>query len=538
MTDMLDAHSCLPQQTPTGIRFRFESTTSTVSVAVAGTFNSWVGDAAPLTCIGPTSWATTLRIDPGRHHYKYVVDGRDWIRDPANDWISEDAQDNSCFTVTDERALFIRRGQVSATHPAGLYQRRSAVASAPWLRDAVFYQLSVRAFGGTLDGARARLDDLRELGVNVVWLMPIHPIGVARREGRHGDPYAVRDFLAIDPALGDEAALRAFVAHAHRLGMRVMYDWTLNRAACDNPLTLSHPDWFTRAADGTVMYAVPGRAQFAGFDFASADLRAYLIGAMLHWITVADFDGLRFDDADITPCDFLDDIRAALHARRPGLVLLAQSCDELHHLAACDLTHDGGARAMLRAIADGQADAADFRRDWEASTYSFPRGAVRLRWLEEKEQGRAHRYFGAALHRAAATVHLTLNGVPHIMMGQEFDEPAWNNWSSLFDGFTLPRPAPDDPTLVHYRRLLGLRANHAALRHGSVEFVALPGPHQLGFWRVTERERIFVMVNLAGTPCALPCELDAMDMLYAHGAHGTVLLDGFGSIVARQRLPR
>jgi hypothetical protein len=173
----------------------------------------------------------------------------------------------------------------------------------------VIYQLSVPAFGGDFDGVRARLPYLGELGVDVLWIMPIHPIGAC------GDPYAVRDFDAIEPGLGDAASLRALVDAAHARGVRVILDWTLNRNSIDHPFTRTHPHWYTRRADGSIYYAVPNRAEFAGFDFTDRALRRTLIDSMCGWITRFCIDGLRFDDADITPCDFPDEIRAALSAR-------------------------------------------------------------------------------------------------------------------------------------------------------------------------------------------------------------------------------
>ncbi len=513
-------HDLLPQRTARGIRFTFEGGAQLQSVAVAGTFNSWVGDAAPLTRVGAATWQATVPADPGRHHYKFVLDGRDWIPDPANPWISEDAQNNSCFTVNEFGDVFVRTGEVSQQTPGDLYRRRTAVNSPQWLADGVIYQLSVRAFGCTFDGVRARLDYLQDLGVNVIWMMPIHPIGVARRIGALGDPYAVRDFSAIDPELGDAAALRALIADIHRRGMRVMFDWTLNRASCDNVLTASHPEWFTRDGAGQPYYAVPNRTHFVGFDFSNTALRAWLIKAMQDWVTGFDLDGMRFDDADITPLDFLDQIRAALVAVRPDIGLLAQSTDELHHLDACDLTYDGGARETMRRVACGEVNADAVRWQWEESTYSFPRGALRMRWLEEKEQGRAWRFLGPGLHLAAAAVLLTLDGVPHLMMGQEFNEPRWHDWMSLADDFQLDWDSADQPTLQHYRALIALRKDHAALRQGAVHFVRSGAPGLLLYWRNTAHDRLLVAVNLAASPCALPHAFGAASMLYARGLDG------------------
>ncbi|MES2016162.1 MAG: alpha-amylase family glycosyl hydrolase [Pseudomonadota bacterium] len=508
-------HDLLPHKTARGIRFTFEGGPEVESVAVAGTFNSWVGDAAPLTRVGASTWQAAVSAKPGRHHYKYVVNGRDWIVDPANPWISEDAQNNSCFTINEFGDVYIRTGEVSQQTPGDLYRRRTAVTSPQWLADAVIYQLSVRAFGGTFDGVRQRLDYLQDLGVTVLWLMPIHPIGVARRVGALGDPYAVRDFTAIDPELGDAASLRALIADLHQRGMRVMFDWTLNRASCDNVLTETHPEWFTRDAGGRLYYAVPNRNHFTGFDFSSRALRAWLLKAMQDWVTGFDIDAMRFDDADITPLDFLDEIRVALQAVRPDIGLLSQSTDELHHLDACDLTYDGGARETMLRVSGGEANADAVRWQWEESTYSFPRGALRMRWLEEKEQGRAWRLLGPGLHLAASAVLLTLDGVPHLMMGQEFNEPRWCDWMSLAEPFQLDWDSVDKPTLAHYRALIALRKEHAALRQGAVHFVRSGSPNLLVYWRNTAHERYLVAVNLGEDACALPHAFGSATMLYS-----------------------
>lgn len=522
-TPFLPRPDLLPQKTTRGIRFTFEGGAGIDSVAVAGTFNHWRGDAAPLTRVGASTWQATVPAGPGRHHYKYVVNGRDWIADPANPWISEDAQNNSCFTINEFGDVFVRAGEVAQQTPGDLYRRRTAVASPAWLHDGVIYQLSVRAFGATFSGVRERLGYLQDLGVTTIWLMPFHPVGESGRIGALGDPYAVRDFSAIDPELGSAAELRALIADIHGRGMRVLMDWTLNRASVDNVLTVTHPDWFTRTAGGEPCYLVPGRGYFAGFDFSSAPLRAWLLATMAGWIGDFEFDGMRLDDADITPLDFLDDIRPALQAVRPDVVLIAQSTDELHHLDACDLTYDGGARATMRAIAEGAAGADTLRWQWEESTYTFPRGALRMRWLEEKEQGRAYRFFGPGLHLAAASVILTLDGVPHLMMGQEFNEPRWQDWRSLFEDFHLDWNSFDEPTFRHYQALIALRRAHPALRQGAVHFVRSGSATLLMYWRSTGQQRVLVAVNLADQPCALPPAFARHSMLYARAVEGAAM---------------
>jgi glycosidase len=517
----------LPRQAAGGVRFVFDGAPAIGSVALAGTFNSWVGDACMMERLSPTRWTCTLPLAPGRHLYKFVIDGQEWIADPANPWISEDCQNNSCLTVDTSGEVFIRRRGIDQANPGIVHQRHQALASPAWLKDAVIYQLSVRAFGGTFDGVRARLGYLAELGINTIWMMPIHPIGRQARRGTLGDPYAVRDFEAIDPALGSAAALRELVDAIHARGMRIVFDWTLNRSSADHPLTRSHPHWYTRDAEGRPHYLVPNREYFAGFDFREPELRRYLTGAMRRWVSDFDLDGIRFDDSDITPTDYLDELRAALAALRPDIALISQAYDEFHHLAGCDLTYEGGTRALLRRVAEGEADAAHFAQYWEESTWSFPRGALRLRWLEEKEQPRADAFYGRGAHLAAAAVLLAMDGVPHILMGQEFGEALWHDWTVLFNDWRLDWDAFDAGVFEHYRALIGLRHAHPPLRGGATVFLQGLPAGVIGLRRMLDGATIEVHANLSARPVALA---PRGELLYARGWDGAGQLAAHGCV--------
>ncbi|MCK7598610.1 alpha-amylase family glycosyl hydrolase [Microbulbifer sp. CAU 1566] len=523
--------SLLPRAVSGGVRFIYDAAPGVSTVALAGTFNSWVGDACMLERVSVTRWQTTLPIPAGRHLYKFVIDGEDWIVDPANPWISEDGQNNSCLTVNETGEVLIRQHGLSESAPGPLYARPS-IASPDWLRDGVIYQLSVPAFGGDFDGVRTKLGYLSELGVDVLWIMPVHPIGIVGRRGALGDPYAVRDFDAIDAALGDDVALRTLVHTAHERGMRVILDWTLNRSSVDHPFTRTHPHWYTRRADGSIYYAVPNREYFAGFDFSGRKLRRYLIDSMRKWIELFDIDGLRFDDSDITPRDFLDQIRTELAAVRPDIALISQAYDEFHHLAACDLTYEGGTREMLRRCVRGEVDNTAFARYWNESTYSFPRGALRMRWLEEKEQGRISNFLGHSAHRPAAVVQLTMDGVPHILMGQEFAESTWTDWAVLFDPYQLKWSAFDSDLYTHYQTLIRLRRSHSALRSGCTDFPQDIPAGCIGFIRRNDSERIVVLVNMSAKVCEFDSQFTHAKPLYAHGWDGVgVTLSPYGWMI-------
>jgi glycosidase len=147
------------------------------------------------------------------------------------------------------------------------------VTNAGWTRDAVLYQLNTRQFTpeGTFAAAQKQLPRLAAMGVDIIWLMPIHPIGEANRKGSLGSPYAVRDYRAVNPELGTEADFRAFVDEAHRLGLKVILDWVANHSAYDNPLTASHPEWYTRTPEGALTSpAGTDWSDVADFDYSPA----------------------------------------------------------------------------------------------------------------------------------------------------------------------------------------------------------------------------------------------------------------------------
>ena len=140
-----------------------------------------------------------------------------------------------------------------ASHAADVGDNRPAARESPeWLRDAVIYEVFPRAFSpsGDFAGVTAQLDRLKDLGIDVLWLMPIHPVGKLKAKGTLGSPYAVRDYDAIDPAYGTADDLKRLVAAAHQRGMKVFIDIVANHTAWDSVLIEKHPDWYRHDASG------------------------------------------------------------------------------------------------------------------------------------------------------------------------------------------------------------------------------------------------------------------------------------------------
>lgn len=174
----------------------------------------------------------------------------------------------------------------------------------PDAANAVIYQVNMRAFSATgdLKGVQQRLDSIKALGVNVVYLLPVYPVGVLKSVN---SPYCIKDFNSVAPEFGTLADLRALVDGAHQRGMAVILDWVADHTAWDHPWTTAHKDWYQQDGGGNII-APPGTGwnDVAALDYKSTALRKAMIKAMQSWIYTANVDGYRCDAADFVPYDF------------------------------------------------------------------------------------------------------------------------------------------------------------------------------------------------------------------------------------------
>ncbi|AZB41090.1 alpha-amylase [Bacillus sp. FJAT-42376] len=495
-----------PARGSNGVRFVYYSETPVESVALAGTFNHWNGDRNYMNRMeDSTGWEIELPISMGRHLYKFVVNGEAWILDPLNPNVSEDGQNNSSITVTEHGDVLIRTNEISEKHPGYMYENFTALSSPEWIKKSVIYELHLRAYtdSGDFRGLADKIDYFKEMGINTLWLMPFHEVGHERRIGQYGDPYAVRDFYSIDSQFGTRDDLLFFMQKAHDSGLRVILDWTLNRTSVDHILTKSHTDYFTHNEQQELYYDVPLREYFAGLQFSNRDMRKYVIEAMKYWITEFDFDGIRLDDSDITPYDFLTEMKQALQEVKSDLVLISQSYDEYHHIEACDLTYSGNPRVLIRQMIDRSITQDDFIAIYHSYKYSFPKNSLRMNWLEDKEQSRICEYVGVEYAGPAASVLLTIEGVPLIMMGQEFNENKLETWTSLFDEYKLSWDSFDKRLFEHYKFLIHLRTNEPAFWAGELKFVRSSNDRVLSYIRQHEGVKFLIVVNLSEVPAVV-----------------------------------
>ncbi|UYV15552.1 alpha-amylase family glycosyl hydrolase [Porphyrobacter sp. ULC335] len=374
--------------------------------------------------------------------------------------------------------------------------------NAEWTRDAVLYQLNTRQFTseGTFKAAQTQLPRLAAMGVDIIWLMPIHPIGEANRKGSLGSPYAVRDYRAVNPELGTEAEFRAFVDEAHRLGLKVILDWVANHSAYDNPLTLSHPEWYTRTPEGALTSpAGTDWSDVADFDYSQPALRQYMTESLVYWVRDFGIDGYRADVAGYVPTDFWETARAELNKVKPVFMLAEWEQRDLH-ARAFDATYGWGWKeAMQRLVKDGSG-AGPMRGYYAGQSETWPRAAMRMVYTENHDQnswdGVAAQIYGPA-YEAAMALSFTGSGLPLIYNGQEADN---DRQLKFFERDPIVwREGKHDALL---RKLIALKTASPALHNGRfgapmVEVPTSATADVYAFTRGDKGERVFAVFNLS-----------------------------------------
>ena len=379
----------------------------------------------------------------------------------------------------------------------------SARVPADWVRDAVVYELNVRTFteAGTFAATTARLPELRDLGVTVVWLMPIHPLGQVKKKGRIGSPYAVRDYLAVNPDYGTMDDLRRLVREAHRLGMKVILDVVLNHTSWDNAL-LQRPGFHKRDAAGNVLSPYDW-TDIAQLDYANPATRTYIRDVLAYWVREADIDGYRADVAFLVPTDFWEAARAHVDGIKPGLMWLAESHEADLLVKAFDLDYAWPSYHALKDAIQGTRPARVIRETWEADQRIYPRGAVQLRFADNHDETRATTLFGTKGALAASALIFTMDGVPMLYNGMEVGDPTESGSPALFEDLPVFWGArerrPEFPRF--YAQLIPFRQAHAALRRGTLRWVRNADEDRVvTFLRADASEELLVAINLSNRP--------------------------------------
>ncbi|WP_299519213.1 alpha-amylase family glycosyl hydrolase, partial [uncultured Flavobacterium sp.] len=297
-----------------------------------------------------------------------------------------------------------------------------------WSKNAAIYQLNTRQFSaeGTFRAAQKELPRLKEMGIDIIWLMPINPIGEKNRKGTLGSPYSVKDYYGVNPEFGTLDDLKAFVKEAHQLGLYVILDWVANHTAWDNNLVTEHPEWYKRDYKGNFR-PTPwwDWDDIIDLDYSKPELRKYMTEAMKYWVKEADIDGYRCDVAGFVPIDFWDNLRVELDAIKPVFMLAEWESRDMH-ANAFDMTYAWSWNEKLHKICKGQANVNELYIYYSWNESFFPNNSIRMTFVSNHDknawEGTMWEQFGDGLE-AAIVLSVVGDGMPLIYNGQEAGEP-------------------------------------------------------------------------------------------------------------------
>ncbi|MGO8929026.1 MAG: alpha-amylase family glycosyl hydrolase [Limisphaerales bacterium] len=377
--------------------------------------------------------------------------------------------------------------------------------SPQWVREGVVYEIFPRNFSaaGNFNGITARLDELKDLGVTILWLMPIHPQGEKMRKGTLGSPYAVRDYYAINPDYGTEADLKRLVSEAHQRGLKVIIDIVANHTAWDSVL-MQHPEFYKQDASGNIIPPVKEWTDVAGLNYANPQLREYMVAMLKHWVDPAGFnlDGFRCDVAADVPTSFWEEARAELTKVKPDIMMLAEASKPELLTNAFDLDYSWPLHSTLNDVLLRGAPASEFKRSWEESQKQFPKGSLHLRFSDNHDEARAIARFSIKGALAASALMFSLDGVPLLYNGMEVGDATESGDPALFEKlpvFWHPKERP--PLREIYHGLIKLRADYPAFRNDRVIWLHNSDEANLvTMMRLDDRDEFVILINFSNRP--------------------------------------
>lgn len=407
-------------------------------------------------------------------------------------------------------AFSCKQATTATTAPSALEPSAAAPA---WADGANIYEVNIRQYTpeGSFNAFATHLPRLKNMGVDILWLMPIFPVSEERRKGTLGSYYAVSDFRQINPEFGTMEDFRAMLDEAHRLGLRVILDWVPNHTGWGHTWIKEHPEYYTQNKAGEIVDPIDpktgeswGWTDVADLNYDNADMRKAMIGDMLFWIKEIGVDGFRCDVAGEVPDDFWKDATAQLRQAKSDLFMLAEAEHPPHrndaHFA---MSYGWSFHHLMNEIAKGEKNASDVAV-WLTEDRAKFRKGYHMQFITNHDEnswnGTEFERMGEAV-KTMAVLAFTFDGMPLIYSGQEAglskrlaffekDTILWDN---------LPAYEP------FYRSLLDLKHRNKALWNGAAggEPVIIPvgdSKKVLAYLREKGDQRVVVILNLSPEP--------------------------------------
>lgn len=366
------------------------------------------------------------------------------------------------------------------------------------MQHSTVYEVNVRQYTpqGSFDAFAAHLPRLKDMGVNLLWFMPITPISVEGRLGTLGSYYACSDYTAINPEFGTVDDFRELVEKAHALGMKVIIDWVANHTGRDHIWTKTNPGFYKKNAEGQ-FYDSNGWQDVIDLNYYDGLMRAAMIEAMQFWVTECDIDGFRCDMAHLVPLDFWKLARTHLDTVKP-LFWLGET-EDIHYLDVFDACYAWTWMHETEKFSKGAQTLYGLRQTLLSYLERFPSQTCPLFFTSNHDEnswnGTEYEKYGA-LSRVLSVLSFTWTGIPLIYSGQELpnlkrlkffekDLIEWNEAPALHD---------------HYKVLGKLKSKHPALNGADAPAIlSHTAEHSVfGYARRKDGREVVTVLNFTG----------------------------------------
>lgn len=342
-----------------------------------------------------------------------------------------------------------------------------------WSRNAVVYEVNVRQFSenGDFSAVTANIPRLHNLGVDVLWIMPVHPIGHVQRKGTYGSYYSVKDYRAIDPSYGTRDDFRTLVATAHKHGMKVLLDWVANHTAWDHEWITQHPEWYVRNEKGEIQTQYDW-SDVAKLNYANYEMRKSMTDDMKYWVREFDIDGFRCDVAFLVPEDFWENNRRQLEEIKPMFMLAEMEWNtditttpNTYFEKAFDASYGWTLMGVTQDMAKQKKTLNEVRSEMKDNYAKFPRHMLKLFFITNHDEnswnGTIIEKYGSDWKLYSALCYTLPQSFPLIYTGEE---SGVNRRLEFFEKDPIKQHEWSDTSKYQwYRSLTGLKHNNRAV---------------------------------------------------------------------------
>lgn len=376
-------------------------------------------------------------------------------------------------------------------------------SSPEWSYNKAIYEVNVRQYSeeGNFKAFEKHLPRLKELGADILWFMPINPIGKKNRKGTLGSYYSVQNYKEVNPEFGNLDEFKTLVKMIHKMGMYVIIDWVANHTAWDNPWIEEHPDFYTTDSLGNIISPNPDWTDVADLNYENKELWSEMIDALKFWVEECDIDGYRCDVAGMVPIEFWVEARTELEKIKNVFMLAEWDTPEIH--LAFDMSYDWDFHHILNGIANEGKTVADLIKHLKKNEEEFPANAFRMQFTSNHDE---NSWNGTVFERLGdgvetfAVLTCVIPDMPLVYTGQE----AGNNKRLLFFEKDLVE-WKDYELFDIYSKLFQLKKNNKALYNGKLggELVYFHSPDKkniFAFTRSSGKDKVFAVFNLSNKP--------------------------------------